>query len=85
MVGACEDVVLEDVVLSAVAEVVQVLVERRRIITLEHVVPLLLKPEEWRLCAGRAVPRPRRQVPFSAATVRSQWMVKLVAMRAKRW
>jgi hypothetical protein len=47
MVGACEDAVLEYVVLSAVAEVVQVLVERRRIITLEHVVPLLLKPEEW--------------------------------------
>ena len=47
MAGVCKDAVLEYVVLSAVAEVIQVLVERRRIITLEHVVPLLLKPEEW--------------------------------------
>ena len=71
--GSRDDAVLEDVVLSAVAEVVQVLVKRRGIITLEHVAPLLLKPVERRLCTIRAIPRARGQalIRLCAATVNS--------------
>ena len=70
--GSRDDGVHEDVVLSALDEVVQVLVERRGIVTLEHVVPLLLEPEERGLCALRAVRRPRGQalLRLCATTVR---------------
>ena len=59
--GSRGGAVHEDVVLGALDEVVQVLVERRGVVTLEHVVPLLLKPEERRLWPVRAVRRPRLQ------------------------
>ena len=70
--GSRDDGVHEDVVLGALDEVVQVLVERRGIVTLEHVVPLLLEPEERGLCALRAVRRPRGQalLRLCATTVR---------------
>ena len=73
--GCRDEALLEDVVLRPVSEVVQVQVQWRGVVTLEHVVPILLKPKERRLCAVGTVPRPRRQFPLCAATVRSRWTV----------
>ena len=69
-----DDAVLEDVILRSVTKVVQVQVQWRGVVILEHVVPLLLEPKERRLCAIGAVPWPRSQVPFCAATARSGWV-----------
>ena len=73
--GSRDEAFLEDVVLRPVSEVVQVQVQWRGVVTLEHVVPVLLEPKERRLCAVGTVPRPRRQLPLCAATARSRWTV----------
>lgn len=76
--GSRDGAVLEDIVLRPVSKVVQVQVKWGRVVTLEHIVALLLKPKVRRLCAIGAVPRPRRQFPFCAATVRSGCVVNRV-------
>jgi hypothetical protein len=69
-----DDAVLEYVILRPVTKVIQVQVQRRGVVILEHVVPIRLEPKERRLCAVGAVPWPRRQFPFCAATARSGWV-----------